>query len=209
MCSQFYATMTQHDQKAFQIADTPPVPANRNPGLDLDMLINSLKDIVDESGLPKFPLIVSMFQAVAFISHGNSAPESGFSINKYMLKLHGNSLAPDTMEAIRFVKDTILSYGGFLEVPVTKPLLESAKLTYSRFNADLEAKRKLQEKEKERQSKEADDEQKHMFEAERNTLIASIQQVSSDVGKVLKLHVCSRCSFSSNIILNFIFYFYI
>ena len=197
-------------EKAFQIADLPPVPTNRNPGLDLDMLINSLKDIVDDSGLPKFPLIVSLFQAVASISHGNSAPESGFSINKYMLQLHGNSLAPDTIEALRFVKDTILSYGGFLEVPVTKPLLESAKLAYSPYNADLEAKRKLQEKEKEeRQSKEADDEQKQMFKAERNTVIASIQQVSSNVGKVLKIHVYSRCSFSGNIILYFIFYFYI
>ena len=73
-------------------------------GLDIDKLIVSLKwPILDDDDLPKFPLIAWLFKTAASLSHGNSAPENGFSINKYMQKLHGNSISPDTIEDLRLV----------------------------------------------------------------------------------------------------------
>ena len=47
------------------------------------------------------------------------------------------------------MKDTILSFGGISSIPIVKALLESSKLAYSRYNADIEAKRHLQKKEEE------------------------------------------------------------
>ena len=62
-----------------------------------------------------------------------------------MVQLHDASIGPDTIEVLRFVKDTILSCGSILDVPVTKSLLQAAKLAHSRYQADLEVKRKLKE----------------------------------------------------------------
>ena len=165
-------------EKAFQLADLPVVTEKKS-GLDVDMLIISLGKILDDTGSQKFPFITSLFKAIASISHGNSAPENGFSINKHMLQLHGSSIQAETIEALRFVKDTILSYGGILKIPITKSLLESAKLAYSRYNAELEAKRKLQKEEEARKIKEIEaQEKKKRTENEREIIIASIQQVS-------------------------------
>ena len=127
-----------------------PVIWEGKSGLDIDKLIVSPeRTILDDYGLPKFPLITSLFKIAASLSYGNSAPENGFSINKYMLQLHRNSISPDTIEVLWFMKDTILSFGGISSIPIVKALLESSKLAYSRYNADIEAKRHLQKKEEE------------------------------------------------------------
>ena len=49
-------------------------------------------------------------KCVLSISHGNSAPENGFSINKHILDIYGHSLKEDTIEALRVVKDAILHH---------------------------------------------------------------------------------------------------
>jgi len=79
------------------------------------------------------------------VSHGNAAPECGFSINKGLLVTHGNSLDSQTLVALRIVKGGILNAGGFLNVPLTKQLLTSVKTSYQKYQADLEAKRKFEE----------------------------------------------------------------
>lgn len=175
-------------QKAFQLADLPVISEAKS-GLDIDNLIVYLESsIQDDDGSPKFPLLASLFKVTASLSHGNSAPENGFSINKYLLQLHGNAISPDTIEALRFVKDTILSFGGILNIPITKSLLESSKLAYSRYNADLEAKRQLEKKEEEaRKRMEAELQNKKETENERNTLVASIQQVSLNFFEIFEL----------------------
>ena len=97
------------------------------------------------------------------------------------MQLYGSSISPDTTEALRFVKDTILSFGGILSIPITKALLESSKGAYSRCNANTEAKRHLQKKEektKELQKMKNELQEKKDGEDERNNLISSIYQVS-------------------------------
>ena len=65
-------------EKAFQLADLPVISEAKS-GLDIDKLIVSLKrTILDADGLPKFPLITSLFKIAASLSHGNSTPENGF-----------------------------------------------------------------------------------------------------------------------------------
>ena len=75
-----------------------------------------------------------------------------------MIQKHGTALNSDTIEALRFVKDTILSYGGILNMQITKSLLQSAKLAYSRYEAELAAKQRLLEQtSKVEKQKEIDD----------------------------------------------------
>ena len=97
---------------------------------------------MSDTGSSKFPCITSFFKIVSSLSQGNSAPENGFSINKYMIQLHGTSIGPDTIEALRFVKDSILSYRSILDIPITNFLLQAVKLAHSHYPADLEVKRK-------------------------------------------------------------------
>ena len=92
-------------------------------------------------------MLTSFFKIVGSLSHGNSAPENGFSINKFCIDVHGCSIHGDTLEAIRVTKDTILSYGSILDIPITRRFLQSVSMARERYNADLESKGKLKEAE--------------------------------------------------------------
>lgn len=77
------------------------------------------KKAVDDALLPKFPHIASLFKIVSSFLYENSASENAFSINKYMIQLHGTAVDSDIIDALRFVKGTILNYEGMLNVPIT------------------------------------------------------------------------------------------
>ena len=95
--------------------------------------------------------------------------------------MYGTALNSDTIEALRFVKDTISSYGGMLNIQITKSLLQSAKLAYSRYEAELAAKQRLLEQtSKVEKQKEIKGTKRRETEDERNTTIASVQQVRMD-----------------------------
>ena len=83
------------------------------------------------------------------------------------------------MKALRFVKDNILRFGDTLIMPITKALLESSKLAYSRYKVDIEAKPHLQKKEEEtNKRREAEFHKKKDDEDKRNSLISAVLQVS-------------------------------
>ena len=101
--------------------------------------------VKDEQGRKKYPQLFALVKCVLSLSHGNSAPESGFFINKSMLDVHGHSLGEDTLEALRVVKDAIVNSGSVLNILITHMLIMSVKNSYQKYQADLEAKRKLKE----------------------------------------------------------------
>ena len=110
-------------ENAFELAGLP-FNSDSKCKVDIGTLIVSLeKEIVDDAGSPKFPLIASFFKIVSSFSHGNSAPENVSSTSKYLIQMHGTALNLDTFEALRFVKDTSLSYGNILNIQITKSLL--------------------------------------------------------------------------------------
>ena len=88
-----------------------------------------------------------------------------------MIQLHGTSIGPGTIEALRFVKDSILSYGTILDIPITKSLLQAVKLAHSRYQTDLEVKRKLKEnEEKSKLLKQSEDAKKNKLCKMKETL---------------------------------------
>ena len=101
------------------------------------------KEIADNAESPKFSLISSLFKIVSSFSYGNSAPENGFSINKYLIQMHRTALNSDSTEVLRFVKDTISSYRGILNIHITKSLLQSASKVYWSKQTKQRSKKKL------------------------------------------------------------------
>ena len=68
--------------------------------------------LVDEKGSKKYAQLVALVKSVVSLSHRNSTPERGFSINKLILEVHGYSTYEDTLTALRLVKDELLRVGG-------------------------------------------------------------------------------------------------
>ena len=114
---------------------------------DIEKLVHRLENLRDSSGSVKFTFLSAFMKCVLSFSHGNSAPESGFSINKHILDIHAHSPKEDTIEPLRVVKDAILRYPSLLDFRVTKKMLQNVKASRQRYQADLEAKRLLLERE--------------------------------------------------------------
>ena len=101
--------------------------------------------MLNEDGKPKCDQLFSLAKAVLSISHGNVVPERGFSINKYMLSVHGNAIQEDTLVSLRLIKDQLCLDVGLSKFKVTTELLKSA-----RYQQYLQIKRDLKEKEERR-----------------------------------------------------------
>ena len=61
------------------------------------------------------------------ISYRSGVPEKGFSSNKHLLDIQGNSTKDDTIIALRIVKDDIVSVGGIRNASINKQILSSVK----------------------------------------------------------------------------------
>ena len=100
----------------------------------------------DEStGKPKYLNLWKLIQCILVLPHGNTDPERGFSINKYVLQVHGLQIKEDTIEAVRLVKEQIIKRNGIMDVPITKDLLKSCQSASQKYNVYLEAKKDEEE----------------------------------------------------------------
>ena len=97
------------------------------PKCDMVKFVLHLEKVMGSDCKPKYAFLVSLFQVILLISHGNSAPENGFSINKAMLDFHGNSMDESTIEALRFVKGALLQYPSILDIPIRRSLINNVK----------------------------------------------------------------------------------
>ena len=93
---------------------------------DIEKLVDHTGNLGDSSNTIKYPIFSAFMKCVLSISHGNSAPESGFSSNKHVLDIQGHSLK-DTIGALRIVKNVILYHPSLLDDPVTKEMLRTLK----------------------------------------------------------------------------------
>ena len=116
-------------------------------------------------------------KCILSLSHGNSAPERGFSINKLILKVHGYSTYKDTLRALWLVKDELLQVGGETKFPITKEILADIKASYTRSEADQVEKNAAQETELQRrkESKAAD--------AARESIHKEVKKAENDISE--------------------------
>ena len=71
--------------------------------------------ICDKNGIKKYPQLFSLVKSILTLSHGNSAPERGFSIKKIILDAHVYCMQESTIEALHLVKDELLRIGGVVK----------------------------------------------------------------------------------------------
>lgn len=116
----------------------------------IDEYWKSVGKMVDDLGQLKYPQLFALVKCVLSLSHGNSSPERGFSINKYLLSVHGSSTSNDTIIALRHVKDHLVNVGGYMKFSISRNLILSVKSARQKYQQDLEAKRLLQGKEAQR-----------------------------------------------------------
>ena len=133
--------------KNYGIFPSEQPPVEESQFLRLDDYWSSVKNFLNEDGKPKYDQLFSLAKAVLSISHGNSVPERGFSINKYMLSVHGNAIQEDTLVSLRLIKDQLCLDGGLSKFKVTTELLKSVKASSVRSQQYLQVKRELKEKE--------------------------------------------------------------
>ena len=79
-------------KKAFELAEIPNVVSNNDDYVVIEYFVNNLAMLNDVDGRKKYRYLVPLYKCVLSLSHGNSAPENGFSINKRIIDIHGNSI---------------------------------------------------------------------------------------------------------------------
>ena len=78
-------------EATFMLTGVNLVP-KESPKFDMVKFVFHLEKLIGSDGKSKYPFLVSLFQVILSFSHGNSASENGFSINKALLDVRGNSL---------------------------------------------------------------------------------------------------------------------
>lgn len=102
--------------------------------------------IRDAEGKFRFKNLVDLVKVCLSISHGNAGPERGFSENKHILNGR-ESLAEETIVAIRMVKESIRLHGGVLNFPITRRLInlfDMARDSYEQSQHLKKAEKTLQ-----------------------------------------------------------------
>lgn len=121
---------------------------------------------------------------VLILSHGNAEVERGFSVNKECLQ---DNMRESTLIGFRTVYDTVQKMGGIEKVPITKPLLQSAKNAYARYKESIEARRKAEKEENEEKEnlkrkkkmiKELEEKRKKLIEDAKNEAVLLQNQIS-------------------------------
>ena len=140
-----------------------PIIAKKSLFKRIDYFWKRIGEIRDDNGSLKFPQLFELAQCVLSLSHGNSTPERGFSINKIMLEAHGYTMYEDTIVALRIVKDELNRVGGVTNFNITSGLISDVKASYSKYEADRIARKALADAEAARRKKELDNSAKNVL----------------------------------------------
>ena len=85
--------------------------------LENDRYWATVASIFDDQGRAKFPQLCALAKCVLCISHGNSTPERGFSLNNNMLSIYCRSIHENTLASLRIVKDGIFASWWYTTFP--------------------------------------------------------------------------------------------
>ena len=87
---------------ASELSGLAPVQKNHSKFLRIDKYWSKVDKMLNESGNLKHPELFQLAKVVLSLSHGNSAHDHGFSINKIQLDAHGTSMGKDTISTLRY-----------------------------------------------------------------------------------------------------------
>ncbi|CAF1138765.1 unnamed protein product [Rotaria magnacalcarata] len=101
--------------------------------------------IKNSSGNVKFVVLGKLVKSLLSLSHGNSDIESDLSENEMFVTDDRSSLNIATINGLRATKEGVRFYGAgkVHEVPVSKALVDSIDLAYTRYSTDQEKTQKI------------------------------------------------------------------
>ena len=70
-------------------------------------------DMLDGKGKPKYEKLFAMVKAGLILSDGNADTKRRFSVNKYLMKIHGVFTSVEAIKDLRLVKDHFIRIAGF------------------------------------------------------------------------------------------------
>ena len=97
----------------------------------------------NNKGALKYPQLFALVKCVLSVSHGNSTPERGFSVNKIMLETHEYIIYEDTIVALRIIKEELNRVGSVTKFNIVKELIKEVKLSSSQYETDRKARKAL------------------------------------------------------------------
>ena len=155
--------------------------------------------IKDCEGKPKYSTLAKLSLCVLSLPNDNSDPERGFSINKNILAVHGVSLKEETVEALRLVKDFIIRNKEYMNIEITKDLMERCKSSATRYRAYLDANKEKERDEARKMKEKEIKDSKDQLIFERGLLVdrlkvaeECIEQGNIELAEVTKSKVISR-----------------
>ena len=78
--------------------------------------------MLDGKGKPKYEKLFAMVKAGLAQSDGNADTKRKFSVNKYLVQIHGTFTSGETIKDLRLVKDHFIRICGFdqFEISIDK-----------------------------------------------------------------------------------------
>ena len=76
---------------ALEFCDLQPIQETDSQFVWIDHYWRKIGKILSDDSLQKYTQLISLVKCILSLSHGNSTPEWGFSINKYLLEVHQSS----------------------------------------------------------------------------------------------------------------------
>jgi len=105
------------------------------------------------------------------LSHGNAAPERGFSVNNSLLSKERLALGEQTICAVRVVKEAVRLCGSVTAVPITKSLIACSRKAYAEYVLHVEKEKTAQKLKLEEQRKQ------EMMSKELKTVLANKEAI--------------------------------
>lgn len=91
----------------------------------------------DLAGNEKYSYLCKFIKTCLTISHGNSVPERGFSMNNMIVTKDKNSLSELGIKSLRLCKDFMKDRSAS-SIPITKNMVECVEKAYAEYSAYLE-----------------------------------------------------------------------
>ena len=147
----------------------------------IDTFWKHIGNLRDTNRSFKYPQLFSLVKCILSLSHGNSTPERGFSINK-LLDAHGYTIYEDTIVGLRTVKDELNRVGDVLKFNIDRDLIREVKSSYTKYESDRATRKALAEAEEaERKKRESNVTHQLQIQQEIDTINLEIEKCKSNL----------------------------
>ena len=101
-----------------------------------------VSNMVDTVGVKKYQHLSFVAKAAFNLSHINTSPERGFSVNNALVTTDRRSLSDRSIVTVHVVKEAVCVCGSCTKVRITTDLMHSVRHAYSDYALFLENERK-------------------------------------------------------------------